>query len=142
MSLLSVIRAGWMQRAVVALTLCLGMYGCSPVLVEKQRIESPDRKVDAVVVEKQTDATVSTPTEIFLVPRGSKPSGEPQLRGDRLEGLTVSWATPRLLVIKFTRGRIFNYTNFWQSTDVEKSSYVVEIRLLPENEGFAVPPLK
>jgi len=45
-----------------------------------------------------------------------------------VEGLEVSWESPRHLGIRYEKARIFNYTNFWLSRDVEHFEYVVAIR--------------
>jgi hypothetical protein len=110
----------------VALSAC----GKGPMKKELQRIQSPDHLVDAVVAEVETDATVATPYLVFIVPAGSKDlDGEPVMRGDKFDDLKITWASVRLLDISFSKGRIFNFTNFWESRAVQDFRYVVEVRL-------------
>jgi hypothetical protein len=101
-----------------------------PSMQEITRITSPDLVVDAVLVERAVGATVATPLEIYIVPKGKQASGEPLLRGDRMEKLTLSWKEPRLLEIHYEKGRIFSFQNFWESPDVQNWTYIVEVALI------------
>lgn len=106
--------------------------GVPPPGKEIHRATSPDKIVDAILVERQTGATVATPTELYIVPSGQDWKDKlPVLRGDHLEGLQISWQQPRFLEIHYKKGRIFSFTNFWHSSDVQQFKYVVELRLVP-----------
>jgi hypothetical protein len=94
--------------------------------------------VDAVLVTRAVGATVSTPHELYLVPRGEGIAGEASLRGDRFEGLTMVWREPRFLEIQYKKGRIFAFANFWHSERVQAFNYVVELRLKPTTTGFSI----
>lgn len=98
---------------------------------EVSRIPSPDGLVDAILIRKNVDATVATPYEICIVPTGSKVSCEALIRGDHFENLNIAWKEPQLLEISYSKGRIFNFTNFWQSDKVQNFKYIVELRLKP-----------
>jgi hypothetical protein len=107
----------------------------SPAGNELQRKTSPDQRVDAVLVSKAVDATVATTLELYVVAHGQSWSGaSPLLRGDKFEGVDLIWRGRRL-DIPYKKGRIFLFTNFWNSAAVENFKYVVEVRLLPESDS-------
>jgi hypothetical protein len=81
--------------------------GCSPNLVEITRITSNDQQVVVVVANRETSATVATPTELYLIGVGGKLEGEPFWRADNVEGLHVSWLSNQLIVVTAKRARIF-----------------------------------
>ena len=103
---------------------------CSkPSMQEISRITSPDSTVDAVLIERGVGATVATPSEIYIVPKGEPVSGEPLLRGDHMDKLTMTWKPSRLLDIGYAKGRIFSFRNFWESAEVQNWTYIVELKL-------------
>lgn len=81
--------------------------GCGPAFEEVQRIVSQDRLVDAVVFNRLTDATVATPTEIFVLPAGGGPSGDSVWRADKVVGLVVTWTSASTLQIEAKEARVF-----------------------------------
>lgn len=113
------------------------LLGCNPPEErEIQRQVSPDKLVDVVLVERLTDATVATPTVLFLVASGKEWKGEPPiLLGDKFEGLQVIWKRPRFLEVHYRKGRIFSFASFWNSRDVQNFKYDVELRLVPETDS-------
>ena len=104
---------------------------CSPEEKELQRSTSPDRVVDAVLVARLVNATVATPYLVYIVPAGSNRLSHPVLVGDDFVGFKLMWKAPRFLVIQFTKGEIFSFTNLWMSKKVKNFRYLVEIRLQP-----------
>lgn len=114
--------------------------GCSEEKIagnEILRLPSPDRVVDAVLIERNVGATVSTPAEIYLVADGKSPTkSDLILRGDRHEGLSLEWSRPNHLNIRFSKLRIFSFTNFWQSKSVQNFSYVVDVHLKQEIQAL------
>jgi hypothetical protein len=54
---------------------------------------------------------------------------------DHQEGLELSWRGPKLLEIRFTKARIYHFTNFWQDRAVQNFTYIVELRLVPADES-------
>lgn len=124
--------------SVALLTITGNLGGCAepePTSDEVARVASPDKKVEAILIKKNVAATVSTPYEIYIVPVGEKFEGEPSFRGDKLEDLKLVWKEPRFLEIHYLKGRVFSFVNFWQSSKVENFTYVVELRLKPQNSG-------
>lgn len=109
------------------------LVGCAePAREEVARAISPDQLVAAVLIKKMADATVSTPFEIYIVPVGEKVHGEPSLRGDKFEDIKLVWKEPKFLEVHYSKGRIFTFTNFWQSGNVQNFGYTVELRLKPQ----------
>ncbi len=107
-----------------------------------ERIKSPDGIVDAVHVQGNCGATTSFSEHIFIVQSGTK-TPPPRKRyqvfsADHVKGLRVKWREPKVLEIHYKEARIFDFTNFWQSKDVQNFSYVVEIRLRPETEDYSL----
>lgn len=103
---------------------------------------SPDKLVDAVLVEVETSALDATPTKLFLVPSGKDwRDHSPILKGDYFEELKIVWSRPSLLEIHYKKGRIFSFANFWGSKDVGAFRHIVELRLFPEGDS-ALPDQK
>jgi hypothetical protein len=91
--------------------------------------------VDAVLVQRDTGATVATPYEVYIVPKGAQPSGEVLMRGDKMSDVTLRWQGAKFLEVHYAKGRIFAFKNFWNSAAVENWTYTVELRLMPGNDG-------
>ena len=89
------------------LLLLLATVGCSPKVRELARVASPDNTVEAVMAIKETDATVATPTEVYLVGRGQSLPSDPVFRADHVDGLSVHWTSARHLVVHASNARVF-----------------------------------
>lgn len=109
-------------------------FSYGPAKKQLERVPSPDGVVDAVLVAKLVNATVATPYLVYIVPSGSSSFRRPVLVGDDFVDLKLIWKGPRLLVIRFTKGEIFEFTNLWRSGSVQKFKYLVEIKLEPLND--------
>jgi hypothetical protein len=96
---------------------------------EAYRKTSPDGAVDVVVVRKDCGATTSVSNMIYIVKKGdSVRKQELVFLADKVQDLEVTWTKPKQLLINYSEARIFNYTNFWNSRDVENFMYTVEIQ--------------
>jgi hypothetical protein len=119
-----------------------GSAGCGHNLqIDKElsRISSPDGVVDAVLITIPTHATVATPLELHLVRKGGRPSETTlALRGDHFNNVSLKWKDTKFLEVQYETLRIFTFQNFWSSKDVSNFSYVVEIRLKPTRDTFAL----
>lgn len=105
---------------------------------EITRVISPDSLVDAVVVE-QTNALTDTFYRVHIVPlNGKQKEGHEIFRADGIIDLNVKWLHPKLLEISYDKARIFQFSNFWQSSEVKDFSYVVEIRLAPKDSLWSL----
>jgi len=104
-----------------------------PVIqTEILRIKSPDLLVEAVLLRSDVNATVSTPYKIFITPVGSKLKNEDELfRADHVEGLKINWLKNKLLEVRFDKARIFRFSNFWDSREIQNFKYIVELKLAP-----------
>jgi len=100
---------------------------------ELKRVSSPDKKVDAVLVETNGGATTPFGNAVFLVlPR--KKINQDDLKyaifnADHYQNIDIKWEANKQLLISYNKARIFTYTNFWQTDEIENWNYVVEIKL-------------
>ncbi len=83
------------------------MVGCTPTLEEVNRVRSPDGLLDVATVIRQTDATVAMPTEIYVLPAGGTPSGDPVWRADKVSGMKISWKSAVSLKLEAAEARVF-----------------------------------
>lgn len=125
-------------RLAIGVLTIAALASCGVAKEEVARSPSPDGMVDAVLIKGNVGATAATPSEIYIVPSGSEPEGEPSIRGDYFENIKLVWKEPRFLEITYSKGRIFAFTNFWQSKHVQNFEYVVELRLKPERDTFSL----
>jgi len=114
-------------------TFALLLWRCSYVdpcrQTEPLRKTSEDGLVDFVVVERDCGATTSVAISVFIVPSGDRTGkAQPIFKADHVEGLEVLWGSPKQLSIRYDKARIFSFTNFWLSRDVEEFEYVVSVR--------------
>lgn len=89
--------------------LALGiLVGCAPTVRETGRVTSPDGRHDAVLAIKETDATVATPTVVYVVPQGrQKLPRKPVFLADHVENAELTWDSAKVLRIRAKRARIF-----------------------------------
>ena len=85
----------------------ISLIGCSPRISETGRFPSPSGEIDAITAIRETGATVATPTEVYLLPRGNSVSGEPILRADKVEGLVITWKGDTQIIIHAKTARVF-----------------------------------
>ena len=117
----------------------LGACDVDGELEEIERVASPDGVVDAVVIRKNFGATTSYAYQVYVVQTGAKPEeGKQNFVADRANGLTVKWEQTRSLAIVFSEARIFEFSNFWTSREVEEFRYVVELRLAPTSGSYSL----
>lgn len=103
------------------------------------RIKSPDSIVDAILVKTDAGATTSCGYMLYIAPTGNKPKiGNELLKADNLVNFTLNWKRPRFLEIRYEKGRILYFTNFWHSKEVQNFEYIVELRLVPLTESFSL----
>ncbi len=89
------------------LILLMAATGCAPRVRELSRQSSPDNSIEAVTAVKETDATVDTPSEVYLVQRGGQLPAEPAFRADHVGGLSVRWLSNDRLAIHAAAARVF-----------------------------------
>ncbi len=110
-----------------------------PTITELTRISSPDGVVDAVLIKKGTHSTVPVGYEVYLVPQGKSISNAfSEFLSDHTNALEIYWKQDKLLVISYKQARIFKFSNFWHSKEVQNFKYVVELQLEQKGKGFAL----
>lgn len=85
--------------------------------------------VDAILAIKNTDATVATPTEVYIVAKGGKLNSSPIFRADKVEGLVLIWEGESVLIIRADKARIFLKTPSIEIETTSKKLVKVTIRL-------------
>jgi hypothetical protein len=122
------------RRGLQALGLVVLITACGSLADDEEeitRVASPDRLVDAVLVQVGGGATVGFSYNVHVVPSGqSWQRGHQVLTADRYENLQLAWRDVRQLELCFDSARVFHFTNFWHSRDVQNFGYVVNIRLI------------
>ncbi|MEK8018109.1 MAG: hypothetical protein VSS75_014640 [Candidatus Parabeggiatoa sp.] len=105
------------------LMVMIEMTGCDAVAREEMaRISSPDFRVDAILIRANAGATTSFVFEVYIVQSGDVPTEDDLLfRGDKMEGLKLRWVQSKLLTIQYEQGRIFHFSNFWSSQNVQNT---------------------
>lgn len=119
-----------MRSLLLVAIFILFFFGCHVIDEQEiERIESPDGKVDAVLIVKNGGATTSLTYEVFIVPRGGvvRKKSLPVFIADKVINLRAKWLRAKLIEISYTDARIFKYKNFWQHRDVEQFKYEVKI---------------
>jgi len=98
-------------------------------------VKSPDAEVDAVLMKSDGGATTSVSYNLFILPKGASsrelPLEHSRLIADNAEGLRITWIENKILEIDCKSARIFRFSNFWQSKEVQDYRYIVEIRISP-----------
>jgi hypothetical protein len=110
--------------------------GCAPHRAEVvERIPSPDRRVDALVLRAGVPPGGQVVFYVQVVSAGGDPKDREfdLFRADHVEAFRASWVSERMLELEFERARIFQFSNFWQSREVDDFGYQVELRLRPQN---------
>ena len=112
------------------------LVACAPAKLEEiQRSTCANGGIDAVVATKETDATVGTPTEVYVVPEKEGPAGDPVLRVDKAKGLRVIWGENDNLVVYADSARVFLYTPELTVRAHDGSIHVVSVRLDIKNKS-------
>lgn len=88
---------------------------------------SPDNRVDAVIAKVNCGATTDYSFRVHIVPAGSEPLGNHVFLADHIKGLEVNWIENQKLAITYDEARIFEYTNFWHSKELDNFEYFVSI---------------
>jgi hypothetical protein len=106
---------------------------------QAERVKSTDGKVEAVLVKKNCGATTSESFNVFIVGSGNKTEEKDLIfSADHVDGFSLSWRDTKFLEIRYKQARIFQFTNFWHSKDVDNFAYVVEVRETPLSQSHAL----
>jgi hypothetical protein len=94
------------------------------------RVKSSDSMVEVILIRTNAGATTAYGYMLYIVPPGAQPKeGQEIFKADNVEDLQVTWKEPKILGITYKKARIFFFTNFWQSKEVQNFNYVVTIDL-------------
>lgn len=102
------------------------------------RVSSPDKSVEAIIVEGSTGATSGFSSRVYIVSPGTEFSNNLPLfdadntilRADGVNGLTIVWKDPKTLEVRYKSARIFHFTNFVDQTDSQQKVTRYNIRLI------------
>jgi hypothetical protein len=140
------------RRIALALIACMALSACGLDsewrYEEVNRIGSPDGMVDAVWVRGSGGATTGFVYSLFLVPKGLKFDKDASsfkrasFSADHFDDLKFEWRELKLLEIRYKQARIVQFSNYWNYWNPREpkadQKYVVELRLVPVTEGFAL----
>lgn len=117
---------------VFIVSLLSSVIGCDAVArKEVLRLSSPDNIVDAVLIETDGGATTPFGYLLYIVPHGNTPQkSDAQLNAVDFETAKYLWREPKLLEIQYKGGKIYHFSNFWYSKEVQNLEYKVELRLV------------
>ena len=135
-----------MYKPVVFIFVLLILTGCDllPPLCREKIIShkvSPDKRVDAIILETNCGVTTPYVHKVYIFPSGSDSLDldYPVFAADRTEGLKISWVAKfpvdhidrwpvkQQLYIGYDKARISKYTNSWQSRELDNFQYLIEI---------------
>lgn len=89
-----------------------------------------EKKTAAIHVVKNCGATTGYAHQIYIVVPGTDyDDAKPIFVADKVDNLAVTWSSERTLEISYDSARIFNFTNFWQSSEVDNFQYVIKVSL-------------
>lgn len=98
------------------------------------RKTSSNQLVDAVIIEKGCGATTSNAYHVFLSPKGKQTDElDPIFVSDKTDNIKISWVGSKELLITYSKARIFQFTNFWHSAELDKFNYIVSVIELKKN---------
>ena len=97
---------------------------------------SPDKKVDAVIVEENCGATMPFVDLIYIVPCGdSIKNHSPIYKSTYTRELEVKWAESKRLIISYKNANIHEFKSEWVSDDIDDTKYKVKItKIKPEGQ--------
>ncbi len=133
-----------MKYVILAAALLLGLISCcrSSVIEEVSRFPSPDGNLEAVWTRLNVGgATTGYSFGLYIVSTGQTPDWDAVvLSVDHIEGFLVNWRPERVLEIEFKYARIWHFTNYWVSDEIDDTPYVVELRLKPTMDDHSLSP--
>jgi hypothetical protein len=111
-----------------------------PIGRELSRSTSPDRTFDAVITEVVTDATVSTPFNVFIVLQGKSPAdGDYVLKVDKTSQPSVEWTSPSSITLRCEGGRVWQFQNFGSVKVTEQEFANISVTLNCGEHGYQNP---
>jgi hypothetical protein len=116
-----------------ASTACIGF---ETVTEELQRIPSPNRRFDAVLIRKNCGAPCQFEYDAYIVPPGASWKGQDQVfHAASAEDLKLVWADSATLDVDLRCGRITAFNNFFWPPD-GPPAIEVRLRLPPASSAL------
>ena len=124
-----------------------GIRGCGPdtdfKYKEVNRYKSPDLAVEAVIIAGKGGATIDDSLAVYVVPAGAQvshgSSDKPVFIAMHVKEFKIVWRKPQFLEIQYEQAKVVQFKNFWETSKLQNSPYVVEIRLAPTTGDFSLP---
>lgn len=119
---------GWpiLLVLVFALTSCGQSDLCRVVKLSEE--STLNGRINAVVSEKDCGATTSDVIRVHLLSSSSDVDEDKFIfLADHVEELSVTWITEKTLLIEYKKARIFQFTNFWQSEELDHYNTTISI---------------
>lgn len=113
--------------ALIATLICTS--GCTNEYAELSRVSNTDNSIDVVLANRETGATVATPTEIFVVPKGSERLEGAVFRADKVAGATLTWESETQVTIHADAARVFLYSSTVEVRGAKGELKTVRIQL-------------
>lgn len=113
--------------------LCLGLLvlaGCAePKVQEVKRIPDTRGIKDIVIGEIQSDATVATPTEVYVVPTGHPvpDASAVVFRANKMKNFSVSWTSDGEVLIRADEAQIFFEKNVLDGGPLTSTTIKTEV---------------
>jgi hypothetical protein len=107
---------------------------------ELKRVTSPDGVIDAILAEVITDSLSANAYAVYLAPAGTKLDLQSDVferkafYANRIDGLELVWKEPKFLEVRYERGDIFGFQNYYWL----RSDYIVEVRIVPQSKSFSL----
>jgi hypothetical protein len=136
-----------------ALGVCVGIFGYRLLTTtltaaksggdtEAMRVNSPDGKLDAVLVEDSSGGALGGVFwSVYVVPKGRTIPTDTTARlfsADELTKGTIVWNEPHLIEIHYDKASIMQFRNV--STTSENGFEYVELRLVPSSDYSLMTP--
>jgi hypothetical protein len=83
--------------------------------------------IEAVIVKRNCGATADNSFQVFIIPAGESDLGESIFLADQVENISISWESKKNLIISYDKARIFQFRNFWQSSEVDNFQTTISI---------------
>jgi hypothetical protein len=115
-------------RIVLNLLALTAASGCLQSRREIEHLPSPDRRVEAILVERQKGFS-SAVYLVYIAPLGARRLSNEVFRADSCQGLKVEWKNEKVLDISYSKAIVYYYRNYWYSSDVDDWRYRVEVRI-------------
>jgi len=82
---------------------------------------------DLIIYLNADDYFFDNSFQVFIIPAGESDLGESIFLADQVENISISWESKKNLIISYDKARIFQFRNFWQSSEVDNFQTTISI---------------